>query len=121
MKKHIAGMIPIIVGIVLIVIGIIIKIPGGVLTTYDILDGDSADDSAFDDKYSAIDEYVGGDAYNYIIGANLVSGKITGMIISKTIVIISGVLCICFGLTLMLLMKPERALKSGISDNWKPY
>lgn len=120
MNNSKVGIIPIIVGIILIVVGIIIKVPGGVLTTYD-LEGESADDYAFDNKYSEIDEYVGGDAYNYIIGANLVASKITAMIISKTIVIISGVLSICFGLTLILLMKQKKVSPQPITDNWKPY
>lgn len=65
--KKICSILVIAIGITLFVIGYTTKIPSKNLTTFSILEGD---------KYSAIDEYVGGDAYNYIIGASLVSGKI---------------------------------------------
>lgn len=96
---------PIIVGIVLIIVGIIIQMPGGALTTFEPLDGESTEQYVFDNKYSAIDEYVGGDAYNFIIGASLVAGKISGTMTTKAIMIVSGVLCVTLGLTLMLYQK----------------
>ena len=98
---------PIIIGIILVLVGLIIQIPGGALTTHELLDGDSTTSYVFDNKYSAIDEYVGGDAYNYIIGASLVASKITGAIVAKSIFIVGGVMCFCFGLTLALLRKSE--------------
>ena len=58
-----------------------------------------------DNKYSASDEYVGGDAYNFIIGASLVAGRISGTMTTKAIMIVSGVLCVTLGLTLMLYFK----------------
>ena len=91
---------PIVFGAALIVAGFIIQVPGGALTTYNFLNGASAEDYSFDDKYSTVDEYVGGDAYNYIIGAELVAGKMAGTMISKTICFVSGAICICVGLTL---------------------
>lgn len=76
MKSQKPYMCPIIIGILLVLIGLIIRVPGGALTTYKSLDGESAGGYyAFDNRYSSIDEYVGGDAYNYIIGASLVAGK----------------------------------------------
>lgn len=96
---------PVIIGVFLIIVGFIIRVPGGILTTYESLDGVSSDQYAFDDKYSAIDEYVGGDAYNFIIGASLVAGKISGTMTTKAIMIVSGVLCVTLGLTLMLYFK----------------
>ena len=68
MKSQKPYMCPIIIGILLVLIGLIIRVPGGALTTYKSLDGESAGGYyAFDNRYSSIDEYVGGDAYNYII------------------------------------------------------
>ena len=96
---------PVFIGVFLIIVGFIIRVPGGILTTYESLDGVSSDQYAFDDKYSAIDEYVGGDAYNFIIGASLVAGKISGTMTTKAIMIVSGVLCVTLGLTLMLYFK----------------
>ena len=96
---------PIIVGVILIIVGIIIQMPGGALTTFELLDGESTEQYVFDNKYSAIDEYVGGDAYNFIIGASLVAGKISGTMTTKAIMIVSGVLCVTLGLTLMLYQK----------------
>lgn len=98
-----AYMFPVLVGAVLILIGLFLRIPGGALTTYGSLDGESAGSYyVFDKKYSAIDEYVGGDAYNYIIGASLVAGKTAGMIAAKAITMVGGAICVCFGVTLML-------------------
>lgn len=107
MKSKKTYMCPIIIGILLILIGLIIRVPGGALTTYKSLDGESAGGYyAFDDRYSSIDEYVGGDAYNYIIGASLVAGKTAGVIAAKAISIVGGAICFCFGLTLKM-MEPE--------------
>lgn len=102
-SKEKAYMVPVIVGLILILIGLFLKVPGGALTTYRSLDGDSAGSYyVFDKKYSAIDEYVGGDAYNYIIGASLVAGKTAGMIAAKAITMVGGAICVCFGVTLMI-------------------
>lgn len=98
---------PIIIGVVLILVGIFIQVPGGVLTTYEFLDGDKTHSYVFDDKYTAIDEYIVGDAYNYIIGASLIAGKISGTMTTKAIFIVSGILCLCFGITLKLLSKND--------------
>ena len=78
------------VGIVLIAVGLIIAVPGDHLTTYESLGGS--------DGYSYIREYVGGDAYNYIMGASLVAGHISGTMTMKAIFIAVGVLVACIGL-----------------------
>ncbi|MBQ7914641.1 MAG: hypothetical protein IJZ28_02540 [Clostridia bacterium] len=106
-KKKKAYICPIIIGIILILVGLFIQVPGGALTTFESLDGDSADHYVFDDRYSSIDEYVGGDAYNYIIGASLVAGKISGTMTTKTICIVGGTLCLCAGITLKMLTTKE--------------
>lgn len=98
---------PILFGILLILVGLLIPVPGGALTTYGTLDGDKTSSYSFDDKYSAIDEYVGGDAYNYIIGAALVAGKTAGTMAAKAACGVGGVLLLCWGLTLMLREKKE--------------
>lgn len=90
-------LVPVIVGIALVLVGLFMRVPGGALTTYEGLDGKHTELYAFDNKYSSIDEYVGGDAYNYIIGATLVAGKMVGTMISKTILIVSGIMCMLFG------------------------
>jgi hypothetical protein len=69
-RRFIASLVFIVAGIVLLSCAASVDIPGGALTTYESLDGDSTTYYVFDDKYSAIDEYVGGDAYNYIINGN---------------------------------------------------
>lgn len=77
------------IGIVLFCIGgLFIQTPHKELTTY----------SALDDEYSVIEEYVGGDAYNYIIGASLVGGEIAGAKSQKAIFISGGLLIFCLGL-----------------------
>ena len=110
-----AYMIPIIVGIILILIGLFIQIPGGALTTSEFLDGEEAEYHVFDNKYSSIDEYVGGDAYNFIIGASLVAGKISGTMTTKAVFIVGGALCLCLGITLELLQKKKAITDKPIS------
>lgn len=82
-------------GIILILAGLFISVPGTELTTYQSLDGKKSDYS--DTKYSSIEEYVGGDAYNYIIGASLVGGKIAGAKAQKAIFISAGLLIVALG------------------------
>ncbi len=106
-KKNKAYICSIIIGIVLVLVGLFIQIPGGALTTWGYLDGDEAYGYKFDDKYTTIDEYVGGDAYNYIIGASLVAGKISGTMTTKAIFIVGGTLCICLGITLNCFSRKE--------------
>lgn len=110
-------MCPIMIGLILILIGLIIQIPGGALTTYKFMNGESAGGYAFDNKYSSIDEYVGGDAYNFIIGASLVGGKIAGMIAAKAVAMVGGTICICFGMTLKMVGQEKDAMKMVASEN----
>ena len=84
MKKTI-GIIVLLVGVALFIIGIVWQIPGTHLSTYSLSGAGN----------SKIEEYVGGDAYNYIIGASLVSGRISGIITMKAIFIAIGTLIIC--------------------------
>lgn len=114
-KQNKAYICPIVIGLILILIGFLLPIPGGALTTYEILDGDKTEAYVFDDKYSAIDEYVGGDAYNFIIGATLIAGKISGIMTTKAIFIVGGVLCLCLGITLALLQKKEAAPENSVA------
>lgn len=103
-KGQRASLCPLIIGAVLIIAGLLIRVPGGALTTYASLNGETTEFYEFDDRYSTIDEYVGGDAYNYIIGASLVAGRISGTMAVKAICIVGGTLCVCLGMTLWLLM-----------------
>ena len=84
-----AAYIVIAIGIVLVCIGLLLQVPSKELTTYSILE---------DSGYSVIEEYVGGDAYNYIIGAALVAGEIAGVMIKKALFISVGLLIFCIGL-----------------------
>ena len=104
-KQNKAYLCSIIIGLFLVLTGLITQTPGGALTTYENLNGNSTDYYVFDNKYSSIDEYVGGDAYNYIIGASLVAGKISGIMTTKAVFVVGGALCLCLGITLKLLIK----------------
>lgn len=86
--KKVFSIFAILVGLILFIVGLTIKIPSKELTTYSILS----------DDYSVIDEYVGGDAYNYIIGASLVGGEIAGAKSQKAIFISMGSLISVIGL-----------------------
>lgn len=87
MKKKISVLV-MIIGLVLFIVGLFTKIPNKELTTY----------SGLSDKYSVIEEYVGGDAYNYIIGASLVGGEIAGAKTQKAVFISVGSLIFVLGL-----------------------
>lgn len=91
------AVVPIIIGIILIIVDFIIRIPGGALTTRESYDGQTTSYYTFDDTYSSIDEYVGGDAYNYIIGACLVGAKMAGAMAARAIFIVGGCICFCIG------------------------
>ena len=106
-KERKAFFFSILLGLILILAGVFLPIPGGALTTSEYSNGKKTDYYVFDDKYSSIDEYVGGDAYNYIIGASLVAGKMSGAIASKAIFIAGGVVCLCLGVTLKALQKKD--------------
>ena len=110
------GIIILIVGIALVSFGVCVEIPGGALTTYESLDGVDTDNYAFDNKYSSIDEYVGGDAYNYIIGAALVSGKISGAMTSKAIYIVGGFICVCIGFAVISIGKKANSYQKITND-----
>ena len=89
-KKHTTALVVIAAGIILITAGLMIAVPGDYLTTYERLGGSNG--------YSYIREYVGGDAYNYITGASLVAGHISGTMAMKAVFITVGVLVTCMGL-----------------------
>ena len=96
MKKKISISV-IVIGAILFIVGLFTQIPSKELTTYELLD----------DKYSVIEEYVGGDAYNYIIGASLVGGEIAGAKTQKAVFISVGLLIICLGLCLLAFSKED--------------
>ena len=98
-KKIIAVAI-VLVGLILVFVGFFTNIPGTKLTTISSLDDYEG--------YSSIEEYVGGDAYNYIIGASLVGGEIAGATAAKAIYIGIGFLMISIGLVFgVSAFKPE--------------
>ena len=98
-KKRGAALAVIIVGIALIAVGLIIAVPGDRLTTYESLGGS--------DGYSYIREYVGGDAYNYIMGASLVAGHISGAMTMKAVFIAVGALVACIGLLALVFIADQ--------------
>ncbi len=87
MKKAVS-IVTVAIGVILFIVGLTIKIPSKELTTY----------SFRSDDYSVIEEYVGGDAYNYIICASLVGGEIAGAKTQKAIFISMGSLIFAIGL-----------------------
>ena len=101
MKKSISISI-LVIGAVLLVVGLFLRIPSKELTTSIFLE----------DECSVIEEYVGGDAYNYIIGASLVGGEIAGVKAQKAIFISIGLLIICFGLYALSHSEENNVLKA---------
>lgn len=75
----------VVVGIILLIIGLDIELPPKELSYY-----------SYNDTTYEIEEYVGGDAYNYIIGASQWAGEYSAKMTEKT-------LYICFGASLIVI------------------
>lgn len=107
-KTHavqIAAVIMLLVGIACIIVGIVIKVPNSHLV--DILDSNpymQYNGIQFRPGYSTVEKIVGVDAYNFIIGASLVGGYISGRIVQKTIFVVSGIIISLAGLLALCVM-----------------
>ena len=77
-------------GVVCLLVALFFPVPGDHLTTYKSLSNESG--------YSYIEEYVGGDAYNYITGASLVGGHIAGAMAAKSIFAVGGLILLAMGI-----------------------
>ena len=68
--------------------------------------------------WNNVKEYVGGDAYNYIIAAALEGGKISGALILKTVLIVGSVITFMLsGIILVLSKKQYEKSNAGIDYN----
>ena len=76
-KKLLALILVSAVGLILLIIGLATPVPSNKLSFY------------------LIDQYVGGDAYNMQIAASIRAGEISGLLISRSVYICSGLLIIC--------------------------
>lgn len=99
-----------VIGVVLFIVGLRIKVPAKTLTTYRF-------SSKYVEKYSTIEEYVGGDAYNYIIGAALVGGEIAGAKTQKAVYITGGLLIASIGALACFKEQPEKATANKCTEN----
>ena len=105
--QKLVGTVILLAGVALLIVGLTLQVPGTYLTTYASLDGAAIDG----DTASSIREYVGGDAYNYIIGASLVGAKNSGLIMAKAVYTATGVLVICLGLICLFCGPKEPRIK----------
>ena len=105
--QKLVGTVILLAGVALLIVGLTLQVPGTYLTTYASLDSAAIDG----DTASSIREYVGGDAYNYIIGASLVGAKISGLIMTKAVYTAAGVLVICLGLICLFCGPKEPRIK----------
>ena len=104
--KQRSSILAIIAGVVLFIVGCNVTIPGDKLTTW----------SFEDEEYTLIEEYVGGDAYNYIIGVSLVGGQIAGATISKAVYISVGLLLLFMGLFQLSTVNKEKIISTEVGD-----
>lgn len=104
--KKVSSITVIMIGAVLFLVGLFTAIPSNKLTTYGILR----------EEYSVIEEYVGGDAYNYIIGASLVGGEIAGAKTEKAIFTATGILLICIGLLALTISSERRSMPANTKE-----
>ena len=119
-KRKIYALISImIIGAIFIIAGICMRVPGSYLTTYHIFDGEKADGGK--GRYSVIEEYVGGDAYNYIIGASLIGGEIAGTMAMKAVFIVGGTLIVCIALIHLMNTIDPKLKNCSVSKDLQEY
>lgn len=78
------------IGIILLIAGLGVSIPSDYISSY------------------SMTEYVGGDAYNFIIEASLRGGQIAGAQMTKAIYIAVGLLIACVSALKINVVKPEK-------------
>lgn len=113
-NKKISTCIIIAIGTILFLTGLLLRVPGTQLTTYENLDGQRSE--YHQGRYSSIEEYVGGDAYNFIIGASLIGGKIAGVKTEKAVFISAGLMIISLGV-LSYAYFPDKQKPRPTTDN----
>ena len=92
-KTVLSNLIPVVclaIGIILLVIGLCVSIPSDYINSY------------------SMTEYVGGDAYNFIIAAGIRGGHIAGAQITKAIYIAVGLLIACVSALKINVVKPSK-------------
>lgn len=94
-----------IVGIALFIYGCTIKIPSEKLSYY-----------SNNDDTSKIEEYVGGDAYNYIIGAEIVGSKIVAAKTAQAIFICTGLFMATLGGAIVTYEERKKSTDSPDTD-----
>lgn len=82
-----------VIGIILVICGLSVGVPSDYISSYDMW------------------EYVGGDAYNYIIEAALRAGRISGAETSKSVYIAVGLLIACMSALKINIVKPAKEEK----------
>lgn len=87
--NNLAPIICLAIGIVLLIAGLRVSVPSDYISSY------------------SMKEYVGGDAYNFIIEASLRGGRIAGALITKCVYIAVGLLISCMAAMKITLVKPE--------------
>ena len=107
--KKVVSVVVMLIGIGLVAAGFGISIPGDHLTTWSSLRDVAG--------YSYIEEYVGGDAYNFIIGASLVAGHISGNLAARAIFIAGGVITACIGLVSLAWSFGEKKAEAPAAEN----
>ncbi len=103
MKKEIS-IVVLCVGVLLLIIGLFLRVPGKNLDVEEYWMGDDY----FTNEDYIIKEYVGGDAYNYMIGASLAGGEIAGTLAKKAIYITMGCLISSIGALALAFTQKER-------------
>ena len=79
-----------VVGLVLLSAGLGTRIPSSYISSY------------------SMTEYVGGDAYNFIVEAALRGGKIAGATVTKSLYIAAGLVIACVSALKINVVKPEK-------------
>ena len=93
------GILFLLVGLAVLIWGLSKKIPSKKLTTNTYSNG------------TEIEEYVNGEAYNYIIGAALTGGEISGAKAQKSIYISTGIILMTVGIAFLIRANPENLME----------
>ncbi len=105
--KTIVACVTIGIGVICLIVGLVFPMPDEHLSTFV-----AANSSSFH-----VEEYVGGDAYNYIIGACILGGHVAGAMATKSIFVAVGLVLVCLGCFLLVFSLSSKRQGDGAKSN----
>lgn len=95
------------IGVICLIAGVVFPMPNEQLSTFVPVGSSSFH----------VEEYVGGDAYNYIIGACILGGHVAGAMAAKSIFITAGLALACLGCFLLVFSLSSKRQSDGVKTS----